>query len=79
VSSRAAPSAGEDALPPRLVKAVYAAGCNMGLGHEPNGGVTTLSIPKSELPQGKSLRIAVTPVSSLGTKGKAISADWKLS
>ena len=63
----------------KLVKAVYAAGCNMGLGHEPNGGVTTLSISKSELPKSKSLKIAVTPVSSLGTKGKAISADWKLS
>ena len=36
----------------KLHKAVYAAGVNMGIGHEPNGGVTTLEIPKSELPPG---------------------------
>ena len=37
----------------------------MHLGHEPDGGVTTLDIPKSELPAGKKLTVAVRPVSSL--------------
>ena len=62
---------------PKLYKAVYAAGCNMGIGHEPNGGVTTLDIPKSELPPGKTLTFAVRPLTSLGTFGKAISAEFK--
>ena len=62
----------------RLFKAVYAAGVNLGMGHEPNGGVTTLDIPKSELPPGKTLTIAARPLSSLGTKGKAIAAEWKI-
>ena len=62
---------------PKLHKAVYAAGCNMGIGHEPNGGVTTLGIPKSELPPGKTLTFAVRPLSSLGTAGKAIAAKCK--
>ena len=63
---------------PKLHKAVYAAGCNMGIGHEPNGGVTTLEIQKSELPTGKTLTIAARPLSSLGTSGKAIAAEWKI-
>ncbi len=58
----------------KLFKAVYAAGCNMGIGHEPNGGVTTLEIPKSELPPGKTLTFAVRPLTSLGTAGKPIAA-----
>ena len=62
---------------PKLHKAVYAAGCNMGIGHEPNGGVTTLDIPKSELPPGKTLTFAVRPLSSLGTSGKAIATEFK--
>ena len=62
---------------PKLHKAVYAAGCNMGIGHEPNGGVTTLDISKSELPHGKQLTFAVRPLSSLGTSGKAISTEFK--
>ena len=62
----------------KLFKAVYAAGCNMGIGHETNGGVTTLEIAKDELPPGKSLTIAARPLSSLGTKGKAIAAEWKI-
>ena len=61
----------------KLHKAVYAAGVNMGIGHEPNGGVTTLEIPKSELPPGKELTFAVRPLSSLGTAGKAIAAKCK--
>jgi predicted phosphodiesterase len=63
---------------PKLYKAVYAAGCNMGIGHETNGGVTTLEIAKDELPPGKTLTIAARPLSSLGTKGKAIAAEWKI-
>ena len=62
----------------RLFKAVYAAGVNLGMGHEPKGGVTTLDIPMSELPTGKTLTIAASPLSSLGTKGKAIAAEWKI-
>ena len=63
---------------PKLHKAVYAAGCNMGIGHEPNGGVTTLDIPKSELPPGKTLTFAVRPLTSLGTSGKAIATEFKV-
>ena len=62
---------------PKLHKAVYAAGCNMGIGHEPNGGVTTLEIPASELPPGKTLTVAARPLSSLGTSGKAIATEFK--
>ena len=62
---------------PKLYKAVYAAGCNMGIGHEPNGGVTTLEIPKSELPTGKTLTFAVRPLTSLGTSGKPIATTIK--
>jgi len=62
----------------KLHKAVYAAGCNMGIGHEPNKGVTTLEIPKSELPTGKTLTIAVRPLTSLGTSGKPIVAEFKV-
>ena len=61
----------------KLHKAVYAAGCNMGIGHEPNGGMTTLEIPKSELPPGKTLTFAVRPLTSLGTSGKAIATEFK--
>ena len=61
----------------KLQKAVYAAGCNLGIGHEPNNGVTTLEIPKSELPPGKTLTFAVRPLTSLGTSGKAMSAEFK--
>ena len=63
---------------PKLCKAIYAAGCNMGIGHEPNGGVTTLDIPKSELPPGKTLTFAVRPLTSLGTSGKAIATEFKV-
>ena len=63
---------------PKLRKAVYAAGVNMGIGHEPNGGVTTLEIPKSELPSGKTLTVAARPFTSLGTFGKAIATEFKV-
>jgi len=63
---------------PKLHKAVYAAGCNMGIGHEPNGGMTTLEIPKDELPPGQSLTFAVRPLTSLGTSGRPIITDFKV-
>ncbi len=62
----------------KLFKAVYAAGCNMGIGHETNGGVTTLEIAKDELPSGKSLTFAVRPLTSLGTSGRPIITDFKV-
>ena len=62
----------------KLRKAVYAAGCNLGIGHEPNGGVTTLEIAKDELPPGKTLTFAVRPLTSLGTSGKAIATEFKV-
>lgn len=62
----------------KLFKAVYAAGCNMGIGHETNGGVTTLEIAKNELPPGKSLTFAVRPLTSLGTSGRPIITDFKV-
>ena len=67
---------GEDAGK-KLLKAVYAAGCNMGIGHEPNLGTTTLEIPRSELPPGKTLTVAVRPLTSLGTSGRPIITDFK--
>ena len=62
----------------KLFKAVYAAGCNMGIGHETNGGVTTLEIAKDELPPGKSLTFAVRPLTSLGTSGRSIATEFKV-
>ena len=62
----------------KLFKAVYAARCNMGIGHETNGGVTTLEIAKDELPPGKSLTFAVRPLTSLGTSGRPIITDFKV-
>ena len=56
----------------KLHKVVYAAGCNMGVGHEPNGGITDLPIPKSELPSGDVLTITARPLTSLGTHGKPL-------
>lgn len=60
----------------KLLKAIYAAGCNLGIGHEPDGGVTTLEIPKTELPHGKALTVSVTPLTSLGTRGKPLTAEF---
>ena len=67
----------------KLHKAVYASGCNMGIGHESDGGVTTLEIPCAEIasvipgPQSVAT-VAVRPLSSLGTKGAAIAKEIKL-
>ncbi len=53
--------------------AIYACGTNLGIGHEPNGGITQMHIPVEELPRGNNLEVIVTPLTSLGTRGKAIS------
>ena len=68
---------GDDASK-KLLKAVYAVGCNLGIGHETNGGVTTLEIAKDELPPGKMLTIAVRPLTSLGTSGRAIATEFRI-
>ena len=60
----------------RLFKSVFFRGVNCGMGHEPDFGVTRMTIPVSELPAGRKLTIAVRPVSSLGTKGKTIGVTW---
>ncbi|MBR4614033.1 MAG: hypothetical protein IKO55_00370, partial [Kiritimatiellae bacterium] len=69
--------AGDDRMA-ALKKNCYARGYNMGMGYEPDGGVTTLEIPVSELPAGKKLTIGVRPLSSLGTKGKSISTTFRV-
>ena len=61
----------------RLFKSVFFSGVNSGIGHEPNRGITEVEIPAAELPAGKKLTVAVRPVSSLGTKGKAIGTVFK--
>ena len=63
---------------PKLRKAVYAAGVNTGVGHEPNGGVTTIEIAKDELPPSETLTVAVRPLTSLGTAGRPIMMDFKV-
>ena len=60
----------------KLFKNIYWEGCNLGIGHEPNKGITLVDIPVSELPEGKTLTIAVRPLSSLGTKGKPIAVTY---
>ncbi len=60
----------------RYFKSEYFSGVNLGIGHEPNNGVTNVDIPVADLPKGKKLTIAVRPVSSLGTKGKSIGTIW---
>ena len=61
----------------KLLKSVYAAGANMGVGHAPNGGVTIFTIPVAQLPKGTELTVAVRPITSLGTRGRAIT--WRQS
>ncbi len=58
-----------------ILKAVYAAGVNLGMGHEPNKGVTTLEIGRSELPKGGKFVVSVTPLTSVGTRGRPITAN----
>ena len=67
-----------DNLNERLFKSVYFEGCNVPAGREPDGGRTVLSIPVAKLPMGKTLTIAVRPISSLGTRGKAIGVKFKV-
>jgi len=62
----------------KLVKAVYAAGINFGDGNEPNGGVTTLLIREAELPKGETLAFSATPLTSLGTRGRSITAEFRI-
>ena len=62
----------------KFFKSAYFEGVNLGIGHEPDGGITKVELPMAELPAGKNLTIAVRPISSLGTKGKAIGAIWKV-
>ena len=62
----------------RLFKSVFFSGLNLGIGHEPNKGITEVEIPVAELPAGKTLTIAVRPVSSLGTKGKTIGTTFRV-
>ena len=59
----------------KLYKSVYAAGCNMGIGHEP--AVTLLNIPLKQLPKGDVLTFAARPLSSLGTSGRPITTTWR--
>ena len=53
-------------------KSAYANGYNYGYGYEPNGGVTTVRIPKSKLPPGESLTFRVWPCSFFATKGRPL-------
>ena len=74
VEIRPADSALVTSSPP-VVKAIYAAGVNLGMGHEPNKGVTTLEIGRSELPKGERFVVSVTPLTSVGTRGRPITAN----
>ena len=62
----------------KFFKSAYFEGVNLGIGHEPDGGITKVELPMAELPAGKKLTIAVRPISSLGTKGKAIATKWRV-
>lgn len=61
---------------PKVERAVYAPGCNLGIGHEPNGGVLKLSFAKNDLPPGEKLTITVRPLSSLATFGNPLTAEF---
>ena len=60
----------------KLCKSVYTVGGNLAVGHEPNGGVTTLYLPKAQLPKGDNLTVAVRPITSLGTAGRPIVCQY---
>ena len=51
---------------------------NVTFSNEPDHGMTIVDIPNSELPSGKMLTVAIRPISSLGTKGKAIAVTYSL-
>ncbi len=59
-------------------KTAFADGFEVGVGQEPNGGVTTVAIHKSELPNGENLTFRVYPCSSLGTRGKPLCVTQKV-
>jgi len=63
-----------DAGGEKLFKTVLANGCNLAPGKEPDGGVTSLVVRLSELPEGENLTFAVRPVTSLKTAGAPITA-----
>ena len=63
-----------DAGGEKLFKTVLANGCNLAPGKEPDGGVTSLVVRLSELPEGENLTFAVRPVTSLKTTGAPITA-----
>ena len=69
---------GADAVKCGTYVSLYGGRVHMGIGHETNGGVTTLEIAKDELPPGKTLTFAVRPLTSLGTSGKAIATEFKV-
>ncbi len=56
----------------KVVKAVYACGCNMGITPKIDEGITTCVIPEAELPSSRPLIVTVRPFTSLGTFGKPI-------
>ena len=66
-----------DDLTKRFFKSVFFSGVNSGIGNEPDKGVTVVEIPVADLPEGRALTLAVRPLSSLGTKGKAIGTTWR--
>jgi len=68
---------GADAVKCGTYVSLYGGRVHMGIGHETNGGVTTLEIAKDELPPGKTLTFAVRPLTSLGTFGKPIAIEFK--
>ena len=63
---------------PKPFKATYASGVNMGIGYEPNKGITTIDIPKKQLPKGNAVTFSVCPLSSLGTRGNPITLKYEL-
>lgn len=61
----------------KQLKCAFATGCNMGVGREPRGGVTTVVFKKGELPPGEKLAFSVTPRSCLGTAGTPVEAVFQ--
>lgn len=61
-----------------ISRSVYASGCNLPAGYEPNGGITSLEFPLDTLPAGKDIEFEVKPLSSLGLSGKPLSARLRL-
>ena len=55
-----------------LVMSVFATGGNLSPGREPDAGVTRVDIPVAKIPPDDTLEIAVTPVTSLGTRGATL-------